>query len=438
MSFEKPKHEKEPKPTRRVFLQGLGAAAVLAGAVGVAGRALHPNETKPTGPTEPLDRPPEKTTSFLDYKSDPQEYEMGELEGMRFSDLLAKYTGIVGKVPKKVFIDFKFRAKELWEEKISRGGKTEQLRATAQSLFDSYVPENAHLMDLAGYERQIDTALNEVRLHDMTQIKRLHMFKNFDETQMALLQRFESAINSKMLLAYATTEIMPTKGAHSDAGLSVLEFLLNNAGEEYVALLPALNDSELSFGPYQFTYRALDEYQAPVVKVINGKKVIVQETYRNGASLMNSILPKSQIPAHVADLRGADHHKAAYLYALYNIGCLVKRLGENDPHLPGKFLDHFDQMPEDTILEFIATAHHEPRYALRAFEEFAISFVHSKEHSSASKVDHGVKHHGLNQRHPHDPSPTYERFCKVNGLGDYCEKTASNMRALRERPEAAR
>jgi hypothetical protein len=324
----------------------------------------------------------------------------------------------------------------MWKEKIERvkqsGKDTTPILETAQALFDSFGQGQADRIDLAGYERQIEQSLQEVRLRDLTQIKKLTAFDDFDDTQMELLKRFESAINAKMMLAYASTEIMPVPGSH---GIALFNFFLDKVGISYINAIPARYDSLLSFGPYQFTVNALDEKETIVAKKKNGKAVKQKHFVKNGASAINGLLPHSQIPAHVADLRGTDHHKAAYLFALYNFACLVERLGSDESDTPAKLLKYFDQIPQETILEFVATAHHLPGNAIDAFEEYAAAFIRFKEPPPPDIAHHhGKKTHGVASRHSHINAPSFSKFCEANGLGVYCEKTKSNMAALEARP----
>ena len=438
MSLDKPNDKSKQKQyiTRRGLLTGMAAVAGAGIAGGIADIALthHERESvKKEVPATAPERPHEKIYSFLTYEPSPQLYDTGELAGMKSSELLAKYLGIEGVVPKQLSVDFKYLLAQMWKEKIERvkrsGKDTTPCLETAQALFDSFDQKQPDRIDLAGYEQQIGQALHEVRLRDLSPLKKIPAFDDLDDTQMELLKRFESAISAKMMGAYAMTEIIPVPGSH---GVALFEFFLDKVGMQYINAIPARYDSLLSFGPYQFTVNALDEHETVITKKKRGKAVKQKHFVKNGASLINSLLPRSQIPAHVAELRGADHHKAAYLFALYNFTRLVEQLGSDDSDTPAKLLKYFDELPPDTILEFMATAHHLPGNAIDAFEEYAAAFTRFKESPPETK-HHGKPVHGIAQRHSHVHAPTFLEFCKVNGLGDYCEKTKSNMDALRAR-----
>ena len=362
-----------PKISRRNLLKGAGALIAVASVGGIAEEAIRRTKHSEAVPTAPTHVEP---VSFTEYLSNPQAYayDMGELEGMHFGYPLDKFIGIEGRIPKIGPIDFRGNLAELLKEKNDLIG-TREGRENLQVLFETYNPETADRMSLAEYERRIGNALEEVRLRDMNQIKRLESFAHFDDTQIELLRRLEAKITPRILLTYALTEIIATKGPHCKAGVAAFGFLVEKAGANYVALLPALYDSLLSFGPYQFTENALLEYETIGARKVDGKMVHEKIIHRNGASRINHILPQSQIPASVAELRGDEHHKAAYLFALYNLACLVNRLGSHGSDTPAKLLKYFDEMPPDTILEFIATAHHLPGKAINAFQDLSTAFV---------------------------------------------------------------
>ncbi len=428
-------------PSRRHFLK---AALVSAGALAaeeVTRRALRTSIDKaivadriPPRPEAPAAR----EVSFLEYKADPRPYETGELAGKKFSDLLSDYTGISGIVPKVVMIDFKYQLAQMWKKKIAHaeahGVDTGPLMETAQRLFSSYEPAQATKVDLTGYMHAIDGALSEVRLHDLGAIRRLHAFKDLDDTQLAIATRLEASIDAQKLLAYSITELMPSYDRDSPTNIEVLKFLLENAGSEYIDRIPALNDSSLSFGPDQFTENALEHRVEKHLKTVDGKPKEFTKIVRNGASLMDSILPTSQIPAHVAQLRGTDHHKAAYLFALYNIASLVKSIGPEKEGRSLKLLKHFEELPPGTVLEYIATAHHLPRNAIDAFLGFTDAYIKWKElQKDPAHLKH-LKHqkdaHSLRKSDMQELEPQFKAYCKTNGLGVYYDKTKSNMSAL--------
>lgn len=113
-------------------------------------------------------------------------------------------------------------------------------------------------------------------------------------------------IDEKALLSYGMTELMPS----SDWKLNqeVLDFMLQNGGEKFVMNIPAIADSYTSFGLYQFTSFAIYD---------TWKK-------QEWASIINLYLPgEYRIAWSVTKLAIEDHHKAAYMFAMYNIYSLV-------------------------------------------------------------------------------------------------------------------
>jgi len=384
------------EPSRRNFLKG----ALALGAVAVVGNKIlreRKNESLP------LDAANKTETDHLKQVSTPEqvgglrEYDMGDLEGRTFGPEIRIMIGLE-KVPKHAHIDFKHQLDLMWSEKMSRiremGGDAIPVVQFGEEIIGSYNPEHSTKMSLDNYERGIQEALDEVRIPNIELIRKIPTFTHCTDAQLLLIKSLESFIDARTLLTYSVTEIMPTGGDDSIVGVQLYDFLLRNAGTEYIAAIPAAHDGYLSFGPYQFTRYAIGD----VAHV------------HNGASVMNSILRKPQLPEYVGNMRGGDHHKAAYLLALYNIAHLVKNLGAGPSK---KLLDNVDALPKETILQYVATAHHLPGNAITAFKQFALAQTMPK------------------KAHTDTASLTYAHFCKANGISGYCEKTKSNSDALK-------
>ncbi len=152
----------------------------------------------------------------------------------------------------------------------------------------------------------------------------------------------------KELVAYGMTELFPSHDGNWNCRL--LDYLLRNAGVNFVMAIPALYDTYSSFGLYQFTSLALRRTK-------DGKA---------GASNINNYLPTDlRIPDSVNKLTGDNHHRAAYLFAIYNMAFLIK--GLNDKQV-AKLTKYLAENKEHSVklIQFIATAHHSPRNAIRS------------------------------------------------------------------------
>ncbi|MEK7154027.1 MAG: hypothetical protein AAB792_00525 [Patescibacteria group bacterium] len=277
-----------------------------------------------------------------------REYLTGKLEGRVMSDLFSLYTGIRGKTPPVAKIDFSYQLRKMWDIKERRSRKNRVVVETGTKLNRAYAEGRLTQINLENYLKWLDKILREVKeFIDWDSVART---KQLDNKELELVRDISQAITAKDLAAYSLTELMPSQDGVLNA--AVLEFLLKNAGREYIESIPALYDPKTSFGPFQFTEYAL--YDVP-------------KRGRRGASVINQALPEEQkIPGSVSMLRGAQHYKAAFLFMIDNIANVVNRAkGKRYEILKRVWKSH-----KDSLVMFIATAHHMPGSALGAAERW--------------------------------------------------------------------
>ncbi len=385
-----------PKLTRRALIGGAMVAALLPKPLRT------PNNEYSIEEESPFDE------SFLDEEEKKVPYPTGRLAGRKFAGLLSAYTiGEEREVRPLEPIDFRGRLAQLWKKKLAyvkekHPNRYPQVFAAAKELFTSYDQGKAARMSLSEYRRRADASIQEVRKDfSIRNVTGLVAFKDLADNQLRLLTLLEGSITGKDLIAYALTELMPTQGANSMIGVDVLDFLLQNAGVEFVDKIPALYDGHVSFGPYQFTSGALSE----------------SDGRSSGASLIQRVARRQHIPPHVSELAGDAHHKAAYLFAVYNLSLLVRKL--DDP-LARALVREWQFLPKQSIVEFIASAHHLPNDAQGAFKDFAKAFIDYRE-SVKKKPQKGRA------------VPDFAMFCERTRVGQYCRKTRDNIAALRAR-----
>lgn len=250
-------------------------------------------------------------------------------------------SGVISKPDKKE--DFQYNLRLLWEKKAKIAESDDAVNAVINTQVERYCSGKATKMTLSQYEKQIDKAIRNLKRnldwHEAGKIKGL------DEERTGLLQKISLHITGKDLLSYSLTELMGSSDGKRNA--KSLDYLLREAGREYVELIPALYDDKTSFGPYQFTEYAL--YDA--------------DGEQRGASLINHALPeKYRIVGSVSKLKGNEHHKAAYLFAINNLAELISRLSRKEFNTLG----HNWRENKDDIVSFMATAHHLPNDAISA------------------------------------------------------------------------
>jgi hypothetical protein len=311
------------------------------------------------------------------------------LAGHKVSGLYLDYIGPNavlkdGSIGSLITVDFNVQLKNLWTKKIriSRGNPVVRQMAT-QAARDYDIRRATHLtlheyIGLADREAHlVHSKISWNAIGD--RYFRRHGF--VDMRRLTLLREATGTIGGRDLIAYALTELMPGKW---DGVLNreMLDFLLRNAGREFVEHIPAVYDRKTSFGPYQFTEYALyDGRGGP-----------------RGASIPNCALPKAlRIDGSVIKLHGNLHFRAAYLNAIHNLALLLQ-------HMSAKELQAFSDRgvkSDKALMEYVAVAHHAPYYAVKAGRRW---------------LDHGAK-----------------KSFMVSAGGPYllyAQKTASNYDAL--------
>ncbi len=315
------------------------ASLLIAGGITLAGLIYGPKVIENLREKSPV-------KSEVIAESNTRTYSTGNLEGRIFGDLYSEYTGIKGIVSKKATINFENELKEMWEKKLNK-----YPNKVAGEFFNKEVKEydihNSEKMSLESYVSEAQESINEInKTIDWNEVSKV---KHLNKSELSLLKKAALSLNGKDLISYALTEIMPS--SEGDLNENVLDFLLKNAGREYVEMIPAMHDVMTSFGPYQFTSYAIYD-------ILDTKE---------GASIINQALPESnKIPRSVSLLEGNDHHKAAYLFAINNIANLVNKLNYSQK----KTFENSGISKKLDLVSYIATAHHLPKHAQDSYKRY--------------------------------------------------------------------
>lgn len=272
-------------------------------------------------------------------------YLTGELEGEQVYNHFADYTGIRGKVPLVAEIFFENQLDSLWERKLERSDGDAEVRQVYDDQVKSYDVAGAERMSLDDYLGEISASLSDINSNLDWEL--VGIYTRLDDSEQELLRKISTQVDERCLLSYAMTEIM---GSYSGRlNKKVFEFLLNNAGREYIELIPAQYDSLCSYGPYQLTHYA----------------VYVSKDKTGGASLINWALPEEHmIPHSITQIEGNNHHKAAYLNSIYNIALLLRNLNGHEQSVLENRMDGLD------AIMYIAGAHHSPVRAINAVKRW--------------------------------------------------------------------
>lgn len=139
--------------------------------------------------------------------------------------------------------------------------------------------------------------------------------KSWSHEKQELWEDIVKKIDENVILSYNMTEFFPQWAPWGKMEYRMLNHILKQYGEDFVFHVPAVYDDYASFGSYQFTSFAV--YDTPERK--------------EWASIMNQYVDsKFKIPGSVTKLQWNDHHRAAVLFAMYNLRRLIVRFSEND------------------------------------------------------------------------------------------------------------
>lgn len=275
-------------------------------------------------------------------------YATGRLAGSTAGDLYAAYLGYPGtKIPATLSIDWNAQLDSLWDRKLRRRGVTPVARQAGAALVAEYATQDPGRISLESYQEIAGNQAKAICAElDWDEVGRTY---RLSEREAALLQRVSCNMGGRVILAYTMAELLPS--TNGELNRDYLDFLLRHGGRRYLESLPALHDDITSFGPVQFTQYAV--YDVP------GE--------RRGGSRVNVSLPTNlRIPGSTLRLRGNDHLRAAYLFAVSNLADGIRSLN-------GGQLATFERVAGVKGLEvaqYIAVAHNKPangRRALRAW-----------------------------------------------------------------------
>jgi len=315
----------------------------------VVNKHFHPVESKQA---ETQKRVAVRDLSQLQIKTPIAIYSSVQLFGRKLDDLYAEY--ICAEKKQKIEaiqrINFAECLKSLWLRKKKIAIENDTAAAVGFDLVSDYqdlaIAGKLTKVNIHQYIGKIDGVMRKIR----TRIdwERVRKIKRLNDAELKLVKSIAWLFDGRDLVAYAMTEVLPS----NDGGLNVefMDFLLQNAGEEYVNAIPAVHDTKTSFGPLQFTEYALYE---------SGGE-------RRGASFLNPALPADlRIGGSVVSLRTTeDHYKAAMLFVIGNIADIVRLLNEKQlTTLSVKWMNN-----ESDLLGYVAAAHHGPVKAHRAFK----------------------------------------------------------------------
>lgn len=162
-----------------------------------------------------------------------------------------------------------------------------------------------------------------------------------------LLSIVKNELRWRSLVAYTMTELCENK-EDWNANKQLFDIILQHAGADFLALVPALYDGKTSYGLPQFTEFAL--YDTPEEK--------------RWASVVNKYIqnPKDKLPGSVIDLHPREKQmQAAYMFAVYNYALALVELDDNEVVSLEKYYKTNRESFINNITQLVAMCHHRPQ-----------------------------------------------------------------------------
>ncbi len=319
--------------SRRSFLKGVA----IAGAVTTAELGLG------NGTIERISKPERRTRE--------QVIDAGELAGKPCDhELFRLYFGLEGKtIPEKFKVNFVFQLAQLDAAK----NKWAKNNPVIKELGERHVEEYSKYESAPSSIEEFIAEAGSNEITKQIDWEALGEGQGLGESDTLLVRRLAEAVSGQDLMALSITELMPSKNAETN--VQAMELLLQHAGKEFVYRIPAIYDTQLSFGPYQFTPYALGERR--------GQKV--------GASVINPYVREdARVTEDLRTLSGVEHHKVAILNLVEDFCLLVKSL-RVEPRDAAELLQKLETMLESSpkqIAVIAGAAHHAPTHAVEAIK----------------------------------------------------------------------
>ena len=309
-------------------------------------------------PTVPTTREERKNASLEAIKvakeekaADKKTISLGPLAGRKLGDLYAKYLGLPsGLVPSHTDVSFDENLSKLFEQKINfeRCNKkgickesTETVLSKVPELYSSYLISDKKKMSFKNFVAVANQKVNSGK--KSLDWDKLCKHYKLTQEKCQVNKAIISNLQGKDLIAYGMTELLPS--SEGKLNVEYMDVLLQNAGTEFIYNIPALGDGLTSIGFYQFTMYSIRK----------------DDESTDGASIVNAFVKEGgdKIPDSVVNLRGHEHHTAAFYFAVHNLSRLVASLSPKGVTiLKGKHGNYQDEM-----VMYIAAAHHAPEPA---------------------------------------------------------------------------
>lgn len=295
---------------------------------------IYPFVDQPAAPSQSIvaENPIVAKSTVVDYTT---------LKDTGLSRISFSYLGFAGDIPDTNTINWNASARQLWNQKLEIDGVSGATRNAADDVVARYQTAPAEQMTIEQHINQLDDELTKVK----ADLNWGSICVDFD-LDVSTCRSFVLTsywIDAKALTAYSMTELMPYRNGEQNYAL--MNLYMTNGGRNFLDVVPALGDRYLSMGRYQFTSFAVGR----------------DDDGLRPANRIGSYSAHYNIPGSVVSLTGIENDRAAYYFTVYNLLSLFRSMNENQLAKYDRFCDNH----KAEMIQYIATAHHNPKWAKR-------------------------------------------------------------------------
>jgi hypothetical protein len=328
-------NESRRNATKKLFGGALGLLAAATGSVFVGKKVAERNVEEQEPKTEEAPGIDKEFARWYLEKSKENKFRVlaGDLVGKAFGGTGKILTSSEGRLNQEHTFDSINALSSAWNIKTKNKGLSEMAAKNRTTFLEEFGRSFKHKMTLQQYVMNIDEVLRRLKVD--FDFEKFGAAFNLSGPKIELFKRIMNKVDAKAMIAYALTEIGPVdpldeKGLVPD-NIKLLDFALRTGGSEFVDFIPSMHDSLLSFGPYQLTRYAVGN--SPVVnnkdevkKTEDGRVI----TKPDGALIANKFVrgEKNKISTRLGDIRGAEHHRAAWLLAAVHVALVLRKLDD--------------------------------------------------------------------------------------------------------------
>lgn len=240
-------------------------------------------------------------------------------------------------LPASMDVNWADNLQMLWNKKLSIRNVTPATRKNADKIVSAYATQERDTKTIQAFVSEVGEIVRDTQAS--IDYPSLCDAMRINDTSCGSYKKIMGRFNGQHIVAYGMTEIFPAQNGLYN--FRALDTLLQHAGENYLDSIPALGDVLLSKGLYQFTSHAVRR----------------DDTAVGGANFVDNHAGM-KLPGSVLYLNGRNSHKAAFEFAAYNIGMLVRGLNDKDVQTL------VNKCSTEQLTEVVATSHHQPSRAI--------------------------------------------------------------------------